>query len=87
MTKTAPIDVALERNRAFAETGGYQSATPIATLRLLVIACLDPRTDPAPCSNDVLRSTYAGRIGVDEAELRGHAVLDPAKTVATDVAL
>lgn len=145
MTKTAPLDVALERNRAFAESGGYQGATPLATLRLFVIACLDPRTDPAQLlglgmsdafvvrnvggrvndevindvafvaqiaeivnpdgneplfevavihhnqcgtmalSSDEFRTTYARRIGVEEADLRDHAVLDPAKTVAIDV--
>jgi carbonic anhydrase len=31
------------------------------------------------------RRTYAERIGADEAELREHAVLDPASTVAHDV--
>jgi carbonic anhydrase len=146
MTKTASIDVALERNRAFAEAGGYHGATPLATLRLFVITCLDPRTDPAhvlglglsdafvvrnvggrvndevindiafvaqiaenvnrdgtdplfevavihhnQCgtmafSSEEFRTTYAGRIGVDESKLRDRAVLDPAQTVATDVA-
>jgi carbonic anhydrase len=47
MTDTALIDVAMERNRAFAETRAYEGATPIAKLRLFVITCLDPRTDPA----------------------------------------
>jgi carbonic anhydrase len=31
------------------------------------------------------RRRYAGRIGADEADLRDHAVLDPAATVASDV--
>jgi carbonic anhydrase len=31
------------------------------------------------------RRTYARRIGADEADLRDHAVLDPAATVATDL--
>jgi carbonic anhydrase len=147
MTETAPIEVALARNRAFAEGSGYEGATPLATLRLFVITCLDPRTDPAhllglgmseafvvrnvggrvnsevindiafvaqiaenvsPDGDDPLfevavihhnqcgamalssnefRTTYANRIGVDESELRDHAVLDPAVTVAADVAL
>jgi carbonic anhydrase len=146
MTKPASIDVALERNRVFAETGGYEGATPLATLRLFVITCLDPRTDPAhllgldlseafvvrnvggrvnaevindvafvaqiaenfnpggdeplfevavihhnQCgamafSSDEFRTAYADRIGADESSLRDHAVLDPAVTVATDVA-
>jgi carbonic anhydrase len=144
------IDVALARNRAFAAAGGHEGATPLATLRLFVITCLDPRTDPAhvlglgmsdafvvrnvggrvndevindvafvaqiaeqvaknvnpdgreplfevavihhnecgamALSNDEFRATYADRIGTDESELRDHAVLDPAATVATDVA-
>jgi carbonic anhydrase len=146
MTDTALIDVAVERNRAFAEGGGYKGATPIANLRLFVITCLDPRTDPAhllglgvsdafvvrnvggrvnaevindvafiaqiaemvspegddplfevavihhnqcgtmALSSDEFRSKYASRIGADEAGLRDHAVLDPAATVAIDVA-
>ena len=145
-TETAPIDTVLERNRAFAEAGGHEGATPLATLRLFVITCLDPRTDPAhllglhisdafvvrnvggrvndqvindiafvaqiaenvdpdgdealfevavihhtqcgamALSNDEFRTIYADRIGTDESELRDHAVLDPAATIATDVA-
>jgi carbonic anhydrase len=146
MTTTAPIETVIERNRAFAETGGHDGATPLATLRLFVITCLDPRTDPAhllglgmsdafvvrnvggrvnpevindvafvaqiaenvstdaqaplfevavihhtqcgamALSSDEFRTTYADRIGADESALRDHAVLDPAQTVATDVA-
>jgi carbonic anhydrase len=146
MTDTVPIDVAIERTRAFAETGAHEGATPLATLRLFVITCLDPRTDPAhllglgmsdafvvrnvggrvddkvindiafvaqiaesinpdgqeplfevavihhnrcgamALSNDEFRVAYADRIGVDESKLRDRAVLDPAATVATDVA-
>ena len=145
-TDTLLIDTVLERNRAFAEAGGHEGATPLATLRLFVITCLDPRTDPAhllglhisdafvvrnvggrvndevindiafvaqiaenvnpdadeplfevavihhnQCgtiafSSDEFRTTYADRVGIDEAKLRDHAVLDPAATVATDVA-
>lgn len=47
MTNSTPIDLALERNRVFAERGEHVGATPLATLRLFVITCLDPRTDPA----------------------------------------
>ena len=150
MTTTAPIHIALDRNHTFAAAGGYKDATPLATLRLFVITCLDPRMDPAhllglglseafvvrnvggrvndevindvafvaqiaeqvaknvnpngseplfevavihhnqcgamALSNDEFRTTYADRIGTDESELRDHAVLDPAATVATDVA-
>src|SRR5579885_733900 len=41
------IDVALARNRAFAETGGHEGAAVLPNLRLLVLTCLDPRVDPA----------------------------------------
>ena len=43
----ANIDVALERNRAFAAAGGHQGAVVFPNLRLFVITCLDPRVDPA----------------------------------------
>jgi carbonic anhydrase len=43
----ANIDTALERNRAFAAAGGHQGAVVFPNLRLFVITCLDPRTDPA----------------------------------------
>jgi carbonic anhydrase len=41
------ISTIAARNQAFAEAGGHQGATPLATLRLFVVTCLDPRTDPA----------------------------------------
>jgi carbonic anhydrase len=41
------IDIALERNRAFAAAGGHEGAVVFPTLRLFVITCLDPRVDPA----------------------------------------
>ena len=47
MTETTLIEPALERNRSFAATGGYQGQTPLAKLKLFVVTCLDPRTDPA----------------------------------------
>jgi len=43
----AAISTVIARNQAFAETGGHHGATPLATLRLFVVTCLDPRTDPA----------------------------------------
>jgi carbonic anhydrase len=36
-------------------------------------------------ADDTFRRYYAGRIGADEADLRDHAVLDPAATVTRDV--
>jgi len=44
---TANIDPALERNRTFAAAGGHEGAVVFPNLRLYVITCLDPRTDPA----------------------------------------
>jgi carbonic anhydrase len=43
----AGIDTTLERNRSFAAAGGHQGAVPFPNLRLFVVTCLDPRTDPA----------------------------------------
>jgi len=43
----AGIDIALERNRAFAAAGGHEGAVVFPDLRLFVITCLDPRVDPA----------------------------------------
>jgi carbonic anhydrase len=139
----ANIATALERNRAFAAGGGHEGAVVFPALRLYVVACLDPRVDPAhvlglglsdamvvrnvggrvtpevindlafisqiaesvlpdgplfevavihhtQCgagafADDGFRRRYAERIGADEEELRDHAVLDPAATVAADV--
>ncbi len=138
------IDTALERNRAFATAGGHDGAVVFPALRLFVVACLDPRVDPAhvlglelsdaivvrnvggrvtpevindiafisqmtesvlpdgplfevavihhtqcgtgALADDGFRRRYAERIGADERDLRDHAVLDPAATVARDVA-
>lgn len=41
------IEAALERNRAFAAVGGHRGTVVFPNLRLFVITCLDPRTDPA----------------------------------------
>ena len=41
------IETALERNRAFAAAGGHEGAVVFPKMRLFVITCLDPRTDPA----------------------------------------
>ncbi len=41
------IDLALARNRAFADAGGHEGAVVFPNLRLFVITCLDPRVDPA----------------------------------------
>ena len=44
---TRRLDLALERNRAFATAGGHEGARVFPTLGLFVVTCLDPRTDPA----------------------------------------
>ena len=44
---TANVEVALERNRLFAATGGHEGAEVFPKLGLFVITCLDPRVDPA----------------------------------------
>jgi carbonic anhydrase len=41
------IETALERNRAFAASGGHEGAVVLPNLRLFVVTCLDPRVDPA----------------------------------------
>jgi carbonic anhydrase len=43
----AGLETALDRNRAFAAAGGHHGAVVFPALRLFVIACLDPRVDPA----------------------------------------
>jgi carbonic anhydrase len=43
----ANVAAALQRNRAFAAAGGHRGAVVFPKLRLFVITCLDPRTDPA----------------------------------------
>lgn len=44
MSRIAP---ALERNHAFAASGGHQGATVMPDLGLMIVTCLDPRVDPA----------------------------------------
>jgi carbonic anhydrase len=136
-------EIAVARNRAFAEAGKHEGATLIPALRLLVLTCLDPRVDPAhtlgldlsdalvlrnnggrvtpqvindvaylsaladvmrpegplfeiaviqhtECgaarlADDGFRAKYAERIGAEESDLRGYAVVDPAATVTTDI--
>jgi carbonic anhydrase len=46
MTTASNFELPLQRNREFAAAGGHQGAT-VFPLRLFVITCLDPRTDPA----------------------------------------
>jgi carbonic anhydrase len=46
-SEPAGIDSALGRNRDFAAAGRHQGAVVFPRLRLFVVTCLDPRTDPA----------------------------------------
>jgi len=46
-SNAAGIDLALERNHAFAAAGGHERAVVFPNMRLFVITCLDPRVDPA----------------------------------------
>ena len=45
--QTAGIDTALARNRSFAAARGHEGAVVFPALRLFVLSCCDPRTDPA----------------------------------------
>ncbi len=143
ITPTGGFGAALDRNRAFSAEGGQEGAVVFPNLRLFVVTCLDPRTDPAhflglglsdaivvrnvggrvtpevindvafigqiaetvmpdgplfevaiihhtqcgtgALADDGFRHRYAERIGAEEADLREHAVLDPAATVRSDV--
>jgi carbonic anhydrase len=44
---TSRIDPLLERNLAFAQGGAHEGAMMFPGLRLFVLSCIDPRTDPA----------------------------------------
>jgi carbonic anhydrase len=41
------IEEALGRNREYAARGGHEGAVIFPKLRLFVVTCIDPRTDPA----------------------------------------
>ena len=43
----AGMHTVVKRNRAFAAMGGHRGAVVLPNLRLFVVTCLDPRTDPA----------------------------------------
>jgi carbonic anhydrase len=44
---TTSIETLLERNHRFADAGRHEGAVVFPKLRLFVIACIDPRVDPA----------------------------------------
>jgi carbonic anhydrase len=41
------LEAALGRNRGFAARGGHEGAVVFPKLRLFIVTCIDPRTDPA----------------------------------------
>ena len=43
----AHIDPLLRRNKDFAASGAYETASIVARFPVYVITCLDPRTDPS----------------------------------------
>jgi carbonic anhydrase len=47
MSDPGSLADALARNRAFAAAGGHEGAVVLPRLRLAVVTCVDPRTDPA----------------------------------------
>jgi carbonic anhydrase len=61
------IGTVIARNRGFAAAGGHQGAVPFPTLRLFVLTCIDPRTDPAhflglQLSDAVVARNVGGRV-------------------------
>ncbi|HEY1591161.1 MAG TPA: carbonic anhydrase [Solirubrobacteraceae bacterium] len=61
------IDTAIERNRSFAAAGGHEGAVVFPNLRLFVITCIDPRTDPAhflglELSDAIVSRNVGGRV-------------------------
>jgi carbonic anhydrase len=63
----------LERNRRFAEVGGHEGAVVVPRLRVAVIACLDPRVDPAhvlglELSEAIVIRNVGGRVTEDVVE-------------------
>lgn len=67
------LATALERNRAFAAAGGHRDAVVLPRLRLFVVSCLDPRTDPAHLlglrpGDALVARTAGGRVTADVIE-------------------
>ncbi len=61
------IDTAIERNRSFAAAGSHEGAVVFPNLRLFVITCIDPRTDPAhflglELSDAIVSRNVGGRV-------------------------
>ena len=61
------FDTALERNRSFAAAGGQLGGVVVPNLGLIVVTCLDPRTDPAlflglGLSDAIVERNVGGRV-------------------------
>jgi carbonic anhydrase len=61
------IEEALSRNRAFARRGGHEGQVVFPALRLFVVTCIDPRTDPAhflglDLSDALVQRNIGGRV-------------------------
>jgi carbonic anhydrase len=96
LSNIAPL---LDRNRAFAADPGARQGMPrlpfIPNLNLYIVTCIDPRVDPAQIlgvklGEAIVERDIGGRITPamirdDERTLADTPVLDPARTVRTDV--
>jgi carbonic anhydrase len=61
------FDTALQRNRSFAAADGHRGGGVVPNLGLIVITCLDPRTDPAVflglgLSDAIVERNVGGRV-------------------------
>lgn len=61
------FDTALQRNRSFAAAGGHRGGVVVPNLGLIVVTCLDPRTDPAlflglGLSDAIVERNVGGRV-------------------------
>jgi carbonic anhydrase len=67
---TRGLEVAIARNQEFSATGGHEGARVIPDLGLVVITCLDPRTDPAhflglKLSDAIVIRNVGGRVSTE----------------------
>jgi carbonic anhydrase len=71
------IEAPLGRNREFAARGGHEGQVIFPKLRLFVVTCIDPRTDPAhflglDLSDALVLRNVGGRVTpevIDDVEL------------------
>lgn len=73
----AHFDPLLVRNRDFATTNAREGTSISAKLKVYVITCLDPRTDPSAFLE----------LALGDATLAAEAVVHPEQTVRADVDL